>query len=117
MNGQVFKWVDISAGVPQWSVLGPLLFLIYINDLAISLSSNSKLFADDTSLFSVTHDINTTVNELKNELLKINSLAYQCKMSVNPHPSKQAQENNPPLFFSSIQVLQYSSQKHVIHNK
>ena len=38
--------------------LGPLLFLIYINDLFDNLSSNPKLFADDASLFSVMHDIN-----------------------------------------------------------
>lgn len=78
MNIQVFKWVDVSAGVPQWSILGPWLFLVHINDLANSLSSNSKLFGDDTSLFSVTHDINITANEWKNELIKIYSLTYQC---------------------------------------
>ena len=45
-------------------MLGPLLFLIYINDLVDSLSSNAKLFADDTLLFSVIHKANTTVKEL-----------------------------------------------------
>ena len=53
--GQDSKWSNISTGVPQGSILGPLLFLICINDLPDNLSSNSKLFADDTSLFSVVH--------------------------------------------------------------
>ena len=53
LNGQVSDWSDVRAGVPQGSILGPLLFLIYINDLSEGLSSNTKLFADDTSLFSV----------------------------------------------------------------
>ena len=53
LNGQTSNWENIHAGVSQGSILGPLLFLIYINDLAENLSSNPKLFADNTSLFSV----------------------------------------------------------------
>ena len=60
LNGQTSSCADVNVGVPQDSTLGPLLFLIYINDLADGLSSNAKLFADDTSLFSVVHNANTT---------------------------------------------------------
>ena len=63
LNGQTSSWADVNAGVSQGSILGPLLFLIYINDLADSISSNAKLFADDTSLFSVVHNANTTAKE------------------------------------------------------
>ena len=59
LNGQVSSWTDVNAGVPQESILGPLLFLIYINDLADGFSSDEKLFTDDTSLFSVVHDVDT----------------------------------------------------------
>ena len=59
LNGQVSDWSDVRAGVPQGSILDPLLFLIYIKDLSV-LSLNAKLFADDTSLFSVIHDSNTS---------------------------------------------------------
>ena len=58
LNGQHSSWKDVNAGVPQGSILGPLVFLVYINDLPNGLKSNPKLFADDTSLFSVIHDVN-----------------------------------------------------------
>ena len=83
---------NANAGVPQGSILGPLLFLIYINDLSGNVSSKAKLFADDTSLFNVAHDINTLAKELNSDLTKVSNWAFQWKMSFNPDPSKQAQE-------------------------
>ena len=64
LNGQSSSWTNVNAEVPQGSVLGPLLLLIYINNLSDGLSSNAKLVADDTSLFSVVHDINVSAIEL-----------------------------------------------------
>ena len=60
LNGQDSSWRDLNAGVPQGSILRPLLFLVHINDLLNGLKSNPKLFADDTSLFSVIHDVNSS---------------------------------------------------------
>ena len=74
------------------SILGPLPFLIYINDLQISLSSDAKIFVNDTFLFYVTHDVNPSANELNNDLAKIDNWAFQQKMNFSLDPSKQAQE-------------------------
>ena len=57
-NGQNSTWVNVETGLPQGSILGPLIFLIYINELSKNLMSNPKLFADDTSFFSVIFDKN-----------------------------------------------------------
>ena len=65
-------------------------FLIYINDLNKDISSTGKLFADDTSIFSVVHDVNVSVMQLNNDLLKISKWSYQWKISFNPDVSKQA---------------------------
>ena len=51
LNGQHSSWEDINAGVGQGSNLGPFVLWIYIDDLSNGVSSNCKLFADDTSFF------------------------------------------------------------------
>ena len=68
LNGQVSTWKNIIAGVPQGFILGPSSFLMYINDLTEGLTTNAKLFADDTSLFSVAHDTQTSANDLNKDL-------------------------------------------------
>ena len=88
LNGKASPWVSIEAGVPQGSMLGPLLFLIYINDLSEDLSTTAKLFADDTSLFSTVQNVNTSASHLNNDLSKLSNWAFQWKMSFNPDPSK-----------------------------
>ena len=92
INGQTSDWLPILAGVPQGSILGPLLFLIYINDLPDSLESLAKLFADDTSLFSKVYDSNLSARQLSNDLKKITVWAHKWKMIFSSDISKQAQE-------------------------
>ena len=123
LNCQYSSWRDVNAGVPQGLILGPLLFLVYINDFSNGLKSNPKLFANDTSLVSVIHDVNSSQIDLNENLDKINNWAYQWKLSFNPDPSKKAQEvifsrkvNNvlhPSLTFNNVDVGQIRSQKHL----
>ena len=123
LNGQHSSWSDVLAGVPQGSILRPLLILIYINDLSDGLNCTPKLFADDTSLFSTVYNINEATNTLNNDLNKITEWVHQWKMSFNPDISKQAHEvifsrkrslvYHPSLTFNNIPVAQTSSQKHL----
>ena len=77
LNGQHSSSDNVTAGVPQGSILGPLLFPIYVNDLPNNLSSNCKLFADDTSLFSVVNNIHTSAATLSQDLKRITNWAFQ----------------------------------------
>ena len=86
LNGQTSSWENVNSGVPQGSVLGPLLFLIYINDLPDGLQSNAKLFADDTCLFSIVSNLNETSETMNADLNRIKEWAFQWKMSFNPDP-------------------------------
>ena len=89
LNGQSSSWTPVYAGVPQGSILGPLFFLIYINDLSKDISSTVKLFANDRSIFSVVDYVNVSVMQLNNDLLKISEWAYQWKcLSILMFPNK-----------------------------
>ena len=67
-------------------------FSYLFNDLSKNLSSNSKLFADGTSLFSVVHNLNASSNNLNEDLKKIIVWTNQWKRSFNQDPTKQAQK-------------------------
>ena len=83
------KNCHINDGIPQGSILGPLLFLIYINDLKAGIKSNIKFFADDTSLFSIVNDIGIQADELNLDLNIISQWAFQWKICFKPEPTKQ----------------------------
>ena len=91
-NGQTCNWWNKNTGVPQGSVLGPLLFLIYINELPDGITSTCKIFADDTLLFSKVIDSWNFRNALNCDLEPISSWVYQWKLQFNADPKKQANE-------------------------
>ena len=78
--------------MPQGSVLGPLLFLIYINDLSDNIHSGIKLFADDSSLYVKVRNVEEARASLTSDLETISLWANQWKMQFNPDITKQAIE-------------------------
>ena len=122
LNGQTF-WQLINTGVLQGSVLGPLMFWIYTNDLPDNIQSTCKTFVNDTSLCSHVSDKSTSQHELNKDLQGVSNWASQWKMQLNPDPNKQAQEvyflkkgnnvSSHPVLFNNTKVVTCSSQKDV----
>ena len=123
INGQTSEYFPVESGVGQGSVLGPLLFLIYINDLEIGIKSKVNFFADDTMIYSVVHNPTLTASVLTHDLEIISQWAHQWKMSFNPEPSKQAVEilfsqkkikvTHPPLFFNGTIIDKVNAHNHL----
>ena len=120
INGAASEWGETEAGVPQGYVLGPLLFLIYINDLENGTKSQIKFFADDTSLFSIVHDADLTADDLNHDLNNISEWAFTWKMCFNPDPSKlevifshkTGKQNIPKIYFNNVEVKRVPEHKH-----
>ena len=123
LNGSYSDYSNVESGVPQGSVLGPLLFLVYINDLERNIKSNVNFFADDTMLFSIVKDPEISANDLNHDLDVIRQWAHQWKLQFNPDPTKQATEvlfsckksspNHPEIMFNGTVVAKVNEQKHL----
>ena len=123
LNEQTSTWLNITAGVPQGSVLEPVLFLIHINDLPDEITSSCKIFADDTSLFSKIENKSHSNFQLNKDLETIRKWAFQWKMLFNSDPVKQAVEVcfsykrdkvvYPPLQFNNNDVQSANSEKYL----
>ena len=84
LNSTASDYKDVQAGVPQGSVLGPLLFLVYVNDIAAQLLSLTRLFADDSSLFFSCSNMKDIEGILNHDLMIISAWAKQWLVNFNP---------------------------------
>ena len=85
INGKKSEWQNVTSGIPQGSVLGPLLFLIYINDLPDGIMSNIYMYADDIKLY---REIKSPEDHqiLQNDLTKL--CIWSKKWLLKIHPKK-----------------------------
>ena len=85
VNGEYSEWMGVTCGIPQGSVLGPLLFIVYINDLPEEVESEIFLFADDTKIFRTIYT-QEDKNILQNDLMKL--YQWSNKWLLKFHPAK-----------------------------
>ena len=120
MPGASSPWTSVKTGVPQGSILGPLLFLLYINDIVEDINSSIRLFADDTSLYVLVDDPIYAAEQLNLDLAKIHRWADKWLVTFNPGKSesillsrKHNKPYHPPVLLNQTQIAEFNSHNHL----
>ena len=119
IDGVRSNLLEIKAGVPQGSRLGPLLFIIYINDIVEGIESDILIFADDCSLLASGKDPTETVEQINRDLERISSWANTWKVTFNSKKSKdmifsnKMLNNSPPLLFNNNVIDRVNAHRHL----
>ena len=120
IKGGESNLLEINAGVPQGSILGPLFFLIFINDIVLEIGCSIKLFADDTSIYVVIENPNQAAETLNINLQKVHKWSKDWLVKFNPQKTesliitrKLNTTTHPTLFFDNIPIQEVKSHKHL----
>ena len=89
VNGVTSEWKSISYGVPQGSTLGPLLFLLFVDEVTnLELMSKCLLYADDIVLYCANTCVQNNLDTLKNDMLKILEWSNLSRLTINLSKTK-----------------------------
>ena len=118
IQSAVSNSMPVTAGVPQGSVLGPLLFLIYVNDISDSLLSLTRLFADDSSLYCSASSINDIEGIINHDLNLLSNWAKQWLVTFNPNKTEAIlfsfrDSELPQLLFDNTSIQFVDNHKHL----
>ena len=119
-SGVKSYWNSLKAGVPQRYILGPLLLLLYINDIVKDIGSNIRLFSDDTSLYIVVDVPTLAAERLNSDLEKVARWAKQWLVFFNPVKTesllisrKSNKPDHPSIFMSEQMIKEVDTHKHL----
>jgi len=87
IRGSFSDWFEVLSGVPQGSVLGPLLFLLFVNELPLWIVNNMRMFADDTKLWACIHS-EADSQSLQDDLNKLVDWSNEWQLGFNPTKCK-----------------------------
>ena len=120
MPGAHSDWTNIRAGVPQGSILGSLLFLVFIYDIVNDIGSNIRVFADDTSLYIIVDSPLRSAELLNADLEKISLWANTWLVTFNPAKTesllisrKLIKPDHPPLYMQNQHIAEGETHKHL----
>jgi hypothetical protein len=118
INGQNSEWLHPNAGIPQGSILGPLLFLVFINDVTDNIESNIHLFADDTSLMEILDDYIASYAKINRDLERLSTWANKWLVTFNATKTvylkisrKVNPASNPNLWLNGTEIREVQTHK------
>jgi len=122
INGVCSEWKAVQSGVPQGSILGPLLFLIFINDIVDDIKSKIYIFADDTSLMQYIdlHKIDSSFATINEDLHRLHEWSVQWRVDFNALKSSYIiftkslnRPLYPPIMMGNSQINEVDHHKHL----
>ena len=120
INNSTSSWRDINAGVPQGSILGPLLFIVFINDILTDINSTIQLFADGNYLYLIVDDPQETAQTLNDDLVKLHAWSTKWLLNFNPQKTetmtisrKLNKPHQPNLIMNKTIISTVTEHKHL----